>query len=224
MRKLFRISALAALALGMTALTAEAQRAKTFGIVAGVDFANVSGDDISEGTSSKTGFMGGFFVGLPIGTNVDIEPEILYAMKGAKYDNEFFKGQYKFDYIEIPVLFKYNFQPEGGVYALAGPAVGFNVSCKDQGDYVGSLVTSTGRNPALSLSSAAYDYDESCEDQGAKANTTFGGVLGLGFKKGRVGIEGRYDFDFGDAIQDKETGENYNVKNNVWAILIRLSK
>jgi len=208
MHKLFRISALAALALGATALTAQAQAKKTFGAVAGVDFANVTGTDVSDGTSTLTGFMGGLFFGIPAGTSLVIEPEVLYAMKGAKYDNIDYTGTYNLNYIEIPVLLKYNFKPEGGPYILAGPSVGFSISCNDTG----------------TINETSTTYDETCESQGATANTTFGGILGLGFSKGHLGIEGRYDFDFGDALQLTATGTNLKFKNNVWAILLRFTK
>ena len=128
MRKSFRIFAVAAVALAATALTAQAQGAKQFGIVAGVDFANMSGDDV-DNTSSKTGFVGGFYVAIPIADRVAIEPEVLYASKGfVDSDNSDFKLSN--NYIEIPVLVRYSFSNEGGVYFLAGPAVGFSISCK----------------------------------------------------------------------------------------------
>jgi hypothetical protein len=210
MRKFFRISALAALALGVTALTAQAQE-KTFGLVAGVDFANITGNDFSDGLSTRTGFMGGFFFGIPAGTSLVIEPELLYTMKGAKYDNSAFTGSYNIDYFEIPVLVKYNFNPEGGFYIMAGPSISFNVSCKDKG--TDNFDDST--------------YDESCKDQGATPNTVFGGVLGLGFSKGHIGIEGRYDLAFGNALKITDAGggdDTIDGKTNAWAILVRLTK
>ncbi len=41
-------------------------------------------------------------------------------------------------------------------------------------------------------------------------------MLGLGFQKNRFGLEGRYDFDFGD------TFDEIAAKNNQWAILARI--
>jgi hypothetical protein len=205
MHKLFRVSALAALALGASALTAQAQGAKTFGLVAGVDFSTLSGSDASD-NKSKTGFMGGLFVAIPVGARMAVEPEVLYSMKGSKFGDGTYDETLTLDYIEIPVLFKYNFNDAGGPYLLAGPAVNFNVTCKD------SFTPSGG-----SESSA------SCSDLGVKANTTFGGVVGLGFSRGRLGIEGRYDFDFTDAIE-LDDGTTIDAKNGAWAILLRLTK
>lgn len=193
MRKFLRISTLAALALGATALTAQAQGAKQFGLLAGVGFANMSGDDLDGvSTSTRTGFVGGFYFALPIAARMAIEPEVLYSMKGTKFDD--FNFDLNNDYIEIPVLFKYNFNDAGGPYLLAGPAVGFSISCNETDG----------------------DTEISCSDDGLSTTTTFGGVLGLGFQKNRFGLEGRYDFDFGDAFDE------IAAKNNQWAILARI--
>ena len=213
MRKFFRISALAALALGATALTAQAQSQKTMGLVAGVDFSTMTGDWASEGSSARTGFMGGLFVAFPVGSgNIAIEPELLYSMKGEKYDNADFKGTEAHDYIEIPVLFKWSSKPSGqGVYLLAGPAINFSVSCKDSG-----------------TDSEGTSYDEKCSDYPeVSVKSPISGVLGLGFSNGRFGIEGRYDFDLSDAIcvdLPAESGGSICGKNKVWAILLRFSK
>jgi hypothetical protein len=212
MRALFRISAVAALALSATALTAQAQT-KTMGIVAGVDFASISGDFESPGSSSRTGFMGGLFFGIPVGGgNMMVEPEILYSMKGDKYDNSAYTGTEKLDYIEVPILFKWSSQPSGaGVYLLAGPAVNFNISCSDSG--TDNIFDTT--------------YDEKCSDiPEVDVNTVISGVVGLGYSKGRFGIEGRYDFDLGDAVTytDPGTGTVYGGKNQVWAVMLRFTK
>ena len=128
MSKFFRITTLAALALGATSLAAQAQGAKQFGVLAGADFASISGDDfdpIDPGT--KTGFVGGLYYAFPVGSGVAIEPEVLYAMKGASFDA--IDVDLTNSYIEVPVLVKYTFNSAGGPYLLGGPAVGFSMSC-----------------------------------------------------------------------------------------------
>lgn len=190
MKTLIRISALAALALAATVHTATAQE-KTFGIVAGVDFNSISGDDF-DGTESRTGFVGGFYVGVPVGGTVVLEPQVLYAQKGindANSDLHLDNG-----YIQVPVLIRYNFNAEGGPYILAGPAIAFSISCnlKDSSD------------------------SASCDEVGLEPETAFGGIVGLGFQKNRLGLEARYDFDFGDAYKDAAG------KNSAFEILARI--
>jgi hypothetical protein len=182
MRKLFRISAMTAVALGTIAFSAEAQRAKEVGILAGVASNSISGDDF-DGTASRTGFRGGVYLTVPVGTSMAIEPEVLYAQKGINDENS--DLHLNNGYIEVPVLFRYNFNPEGGPYILAGPAIGFSISC-DLSDGDDSI---------------------SCDDFGAEPETAFSGVVGLGFQKKRFGLEARYDFDFGDSYKNS-AGKN----------------
>jgi hypothetical protein len=222
MHRFFRISALAVLALGATALTADAQRAKQVGIVAGVDFTTLNGCDagdencwISEGTTTRTGFVGGLFVGIPVGGgNTWIEPELLYISKGAKYDNEFYTGTESFDYISVPILFRWNSQPTGGFFFLVGPVVNFNISCNDSGTY----------NPT----GDTYDEDPCSDIEGLSANTTVGGMLGIGYAKGHLGIEGRWMNDWGNAVSytDPDTDEEITIdgRNTGWTIMVRLTK
>jgi len=199
MSKFFRITTLAALALGATSLAAQAQGAKQFGVLAGADFASISGDDfdvIDPGT--KTGFVGGLYYAFPVGSSVAIEPEVLYAMKGASFDAV--DIDLSNSYIEIPVLVKYTFSANGGPYLLGGPAVGFSMSCN--------------------LSDGSDEAD--CEDDsGLKSLTTFGGVLGIGYQKNRFGLEARYDFDFNDAYEATD-GTSISGKNSAWMILARI--
>ena len=239
MKKLFRISALAALALGATTLIAQAQSTKHFGIVGGVNFSSFNGSDADGGsfdvfgdtytvnTGSLTGFVGGIYAAIPVGTSVVFEPEVLYTSKGARYDTEYdvvdvgtFSDQltYRLDYIEIPLLLRYNFQPAGGFYALAGPQVSFNVGCSadisgDLGTVLKDNGVSTDGGCAVFNILAETPSDIWIETQ---ANTTIGGIVGVGFQKDRFGLEGRYDFDFGAAV------DGWNAKNAAWEILARI--
>lgn len=191
--KVFRVSALAALTLAAVTATASAQSTIRFGALVGADFTNLTGDSVS-GLSSKTGFAGGLYVGFPMGKSFVIEPEVLYVNKGAK-DNSISPTQtLSINYIQIPVLARYNFNPDGGPFILLGPSVGFSTTCK--------------------FTSGAASAD--CTGLGADVQTTYSGIVGLGYQKGRFGLEGRYDFDFGDAFKDT------SAKNTAWEILARI--
>lgn len=196
MRKFFRTTTLAALALGATALTAQAQGTKQFGVLAGVDFASMTGDDL-DGTSTRTGFIGGLYGSFGVSERFAVEVDALYASKGIT--DAFGSGSdvtWASDYIEVPILGKYSFQNDGGIYLLGGGAVGFNISCNLSDDTT----------------------EVSCEDFGGiEDNTTFGIVLGAGFQKGRFGIEGRYDFDMGEAYKD------IDAKNTAIEVLARIA-
>jgi len=246
MPKFFRHAVLAALAIAALASTAEAQSTKHWGIIGGMDFSTFTGSDADGQTfdfgggdsftstkGSLTGFMGGLYVAIPIGTSVVFEPELLYAGKGAKYSySATFGGtstdvgevKYHGDYLSIPLLIRYNFNPEGGPYLLGGLSVNFNLSCS--ADVNGTLASALQDFGADTDPGCAY-FDVLAETPEEiwiplKANTTFSGVIGLGFQKDRVGLEGRYDFDFNNAADfDVSGAPSFEVKNTAWEILLR---
>jgi len=192
--KLYRVSTLAALTLLAVSATASAQSTIKVGALAGVSLSNFTGTDDSVSASGKTGFAGGLYVGFPMGKSFVIEPEVLYVNKGAKNNTASPTQTLSLNYIEIPVLARYNFKPEGGAFLLLGPSVGFSTNCK------------------LTIGAAAAD----CAGLGYDVQTTFAGVVGLGFQRNRFGLEGRYDMDFGS------TFKGINGKNAVWEILGRV--
>jgi hypothetical protein len=202
MTRSFLVSAFVASALlgGPAAARGQEQspsNTKTFGIIGGVSFSTLAGNNVSN-AASRTGFTGGLFLGISVNPSVEVEPEVLYAMKGSDFSGT--DTTVALNYIEVPILIKYSFSPNGGMYVLAGPAVNFDVSSD-----VPPIPTTGGSsvNPS--------------------PNLTFGGVLGLGYARGHLGFEGRYDFDFSDALAlDQFT--NLDAKNRVWAILVRVSR
>jgi len=226
-------------------LTAHAQGTKSFGIIGGVDFSTFTGSDADGGTldlgggftwsadkGSLTGFIGGLYMTVPIGASVVFEPELLYASKGAKYSSSASDGvntvsgdlTYHADYIAVPLLLRYNFSSGKGPYVLGGFSVNFNVSCS--ADLSGSLATAVESGSAPSSADCALfnplfsDPSEAWVPINAK--TTFGGVLGLGYGKGKFGLEGRYDFDFTDAAEyDFSGAPSLNIKNSAWEVLVR---
>lgn len=124
---------LSAVALFATAATANAQ-GMYGGVKAGANFANVSDVDNS---STRTGFMGGLFVGKDVNPQFGFRVEGLYVQKGAKFDVPAIGGgttevTAKADYIEFPILFVYNLSNSEtmGFNLFAGPTLGFNVSAK----------------------------------------------------------------------------------------------
>lgn len=233
MRTFYRISLAATLAFGLTVTAAHAQQAKQFGILGGVDFASFTGSNSDGGAldlggttlsinkGSLTGFIGGLYFAMPVGDRLMFEPELLYEGKGAKYatdvdfDGTTVSGDLDFDlhYISVPLLVRYQFTSNGGPYAIGGFSVNFNVSCSIK--WSGAI--------ADSLNSVGFPTSTDCPDMetyygdNLGASTTFGGVIGLGFQKERFGLEGRYDFDFGDAYDNVD-----GVKNAAWEILARI--
>jgi len=220
MRSLLRSFPILVLCLGLAA-PAHAQQPKTFGVVAGIDFSTFTGDGanlsiLGLDKGSLTGFAGGFYLAIPIGPSVVLEPEALYVGKGAKYSigEPGFSGDLKFNlgYIAVPVLFRYNFKADGGPYLLAGPDIAFNLSCSMSGTGDLNLGSFNGESCVTVGNEIDLPFDAT--------SVTFGGVVGLGFQRDRIGLEGRYDFDFSQAFQDVG-GVSAETKNAAWEILLR---
>ncbi len=124
----------------------QADAAKWAGFKAGVNLANIGGDDAGDDTSIRTGIMGGAFVGFGINEQFGVQIEGLYVMKGAKSTEEDstltgvqkIDVTYKADYIEFPVLLAVRF-PSGDKMAFnlfAGPTFGFNIKAEGEAEGV----------------------------------------------------------------------------------------
>jgi len=106
-----------------------AQEAK-FGVKAGLNLSNLTGD--IENNSIKAGFQVGALVDIKISDNFSIQPEVLYSMQGAKFDD----GKIELSYINVPVMAK--FYVANGFSLEAGPQIGFLMSAKAKEDGAGS--------------------------------------------------------------------------------------
>ncbi len=169
------------LILVMTLAFAVAANAEgtAFGIKAGVNFANIAGDDTGD-LNSLTGFVGGGFVDIPMSPTLSIQPEVFYSQKGAKYEEMGTDVSIKLDYIDIPVLLKFTMAGESArPFFLFGPSIGFSASSK------------------VSAGDVSMDLE-------GVASTDFGLVFGIGVNFQKFLIEGRYGLGLSD-INDDET-------------------
>src|SRR5262245_36351696 len=100
------------------------------GVKAGMNLANqkYSFDGISLDTKAKPGIHGGVFVLAMINEKFGVQPELLYSMQGSKWDFDGDDGKFKFDYINIPVLLRYNITEMISIHA--GPQIGFLMSAE----------------------------------------------------------------------------------------------
>ena len=123
-------------AMGVTAQD-EAVGLTGKGIKAGLAMANLYGDDVEE-NSMKLGFGGGAFLTYHFVPQFAIQPEVMFMMKGSKFEEEDIDDDTKINltYIEIPVLFKFTPQMEGNIKPniFAGPAIGLLMGAKIKND------------------------------------------------------------------------------------------
>jgi hypothetical protein len=100
------------------------------GVKAGLNLANqkYSGDGISLDTKTKPGLHAGVFALFLLNEKFGIQPEVLFSMQGSRWDFGGDDAKLKFNYIAIPVLFRYNITDMISVHA--GPQFGILASAK----------------------------------------------------------------------------------------------
>jgi hypothetical protein len=179
--------------LSLVASSAFAQPMLTYGAKGGVTLANISIEDDDECCDMKVGGAFGGFVDIGINDRVSIQPELLFAMKGAK-DEEFGQtAKINVNYIDIPILVKGKFPTGGRVqpFITVGPSMNFRLSAK---------IKEGGQEDDIKDEVESLDFSV---------------VLGGGIAVGPATVEARYDLGLKDV--DKESG---SVKTRTILVLV----
>lgn len=103
----------------------------TFGIKGGVNISNVYDNKQKDfNTDAKFGLVGGAFLGLPLGTYLGLQPEVLYSQRGYKETGSFLKSEFTHttDYLDVPLLLA--IKPSPVLSILAGPQFSFLLNGK----------------------------------------------------------------------------------------------
>jgi Outer membrane protein beta-barrel domain len=107
-----------------------------FGVIGGANWATVSGGYFPK-ASNRTGFAGGLIAVLPVAPRFAIQPELMFTLKGANSDSGGISETGKFDYIELPVLARFDIPTSGRVkpFIYGGPGVAYRTSCMLKAHY-----------------------------------------------------------------------------------------
>lgn len=167
--------------LSITGIVAQAQT--KVGIVAGINFSNIS-EKASNGDKANTQTMPGLLIGLTADVNLVgdfyIQPGLLYARKGFKQESGGFYGsannlQVKADYIELPVNLLY--KPKLGMGHLllsAGPYIAYGTG----GNWKSDTDIQLGDIRIKGEGSVAFRNDGSVRND---SEYTYGRTLDYGF-------------------------------------------
>jgi hypothetical protein len=134
------VAAAALLALVLLSPVTAPAAPVTYGVKAGINFADFRGEfaDLAD-TKVKMGFVGGAFAVYPFAPDLAVQIEALFSMKGAKSvsqgTDESGNPTRKFDdfwslrYLEVPVLLRGTLLPHAAVQPLytLGPTLGFSL-------------------------------------------------------------------------------------------------
>ena len=128
MKKLV-LSAAAATLLAMAAAPAAHAQSIRFGVKAGANLSNLSGDLTNQNQyNNRFGFHGGVMANFGLANDmVSIQPELLYSQKGFKYADQAVTllgntfrntGNVRYDYLDVPILVRLKVS---GVFFELGP-------------------------------------------------------------------------------------------------------
>lgn len=147
-------------------------------------------------------YVGGLSFGINLGI-VSIQPEVLYTRMGARYASGTDSLEYRFDYIQVPVLLKINVIPAGPIrpFICAGGYGSYRIKAE-------GVMVSAGVTDRQDMSDTILKYD-------------YGVVGGVGLAFHLPGItltaEGRYNLGLMNIIKDPSPGES--VKNRSIMVL-----
>jgi hypothetical protein len=173
----------------------------SFGLKGGLNFAMIAGDDTDD-FDGRIAFHIGAVTEIPISDKFSFQPELLYSSQGDKMSIDGMDIDFKFDYLNLPLLAKY-YVAEG--FSLeAGPQIGFLLSSKVEGNGV-----------SIDIKDVIKGID-------------FGFDFGLGYKlENGINFAARYHLGISNIVEDNGTilGEEIDASdtknyNNVFQISV----
>ena len=130
MKKLFTILSVIMLTFSVSA--------QEFGVQAGMNMANLSGEDME--TDMKMGIFGGVTAAFSLTDVMTLETGALYSTKGTQNEDSGIKISMAFSYIEIPLNIAYSVSDQ--ISLMAGPYIGLLMSAniKSSGEFLGQTI------------------------------------------------------------------------------------
>ncbi|QJR36675.1 porin family protein [Gemmatimonas groenlandica] len=131
---MYRILSAAVLAAGIAIpafASAQSTAAPRIGVIGGVNLAKVGGDDVDE-AGTRTGLLAGVSLTKPLSGAFSLELNGLFSQKGAKDLEEGTNAALKLNYLEVPILLRYDVKTTGGVHPhfSGGVSLGYQTGCK----------------------------------------------------------------------------------------------
>ncbi|TXK36671.1 PorT family protein [Pontibacter qinzhouensis] len=189
MKKLFLVLSI----VFSVATFAQAQTA-TFGIRGGANISNLSGDLQNEDLfRNKIGFHAGATLNFTvIGNFLSIQPELLYSVKGFRYDDDItilnrrYEGSVNYNYLDLPVLARIK---AGPLYFEAGPQASYLLSVNNK--------TKTFVNNELQSTQVSKGSKEGLSD----FEVGYAAGIGLAAANG-ISVGLRYNGSFTDFVKE----------------------
>jgi hypothetical protein len=173
---------------------------RSWGVKGGVNLATLSSDqDRGPEFKYRIGLVAGGFFTWPIGSRLDLQPEVLFSQQGATFDEPGFESiTIKLDSLVAPILVRYQLRSSGrGLVLFGGPSLGFKLSAN-------SSAKSGGRTTNEDIGDVVENFD-------------YGVVFGAGWEAGRLTIDGRYTWGLSALGKDQDDPEK--ITHRVIAVM-----
>ncbi len=207
-----KISFVLAALLGAGLATSAHAQSIRFGLKAGANLSNLSGDLVNQDKyKNKFGFEGGALLNVGIVEGLlSIQPEVLFSQKGFKYadasysvlgNTYHYTGKRTYNYIDVPVLLKVK---AAGLFFEAGPQYSYLLNVRDN-------TTTTSNGSTVGNSSGTQNLDHVHRNE-------IGYAAGLGFESATgVFLDLRYNGSFTDFAKDGyQDSDLKNARNSVF--------
>lgn len=106
-----------------------------FGVKGGLNIDNISTNFpiVRDGKKNMLGFSAGVLAEVSLGKRFSLQPQLLYNVKGVKYNVPDHSHSVKINSIDLPIYAVY--KPLPGISIGAGPNVGYNLSGKNTASF-----------------------------------------------------------------------------------------
>ena len=163
----------------------------TYGVKGGVNFSSITFESPDEDRSLdwRVGAVVGGFMRFPLLSWMDLQPEVLYTVKGGKEEAFGISSAVLLDYLEVPVLARIPFAGRK-YFIVTGPYFGVRMRARTRTEF-------SGATEELDVSDSVERLD-------------YGLSAGGGVEIGSIVIDGRYSFSLSDidADIDEVKGKN----------------
>ncbi len=184
-----RISVLTLILAIATVAPATAQM--SYGVKAGVNYADVSFDgDVAS--SGRVGLLAGGFATIPLFGWLAVQPEVIYTVKGTAVDVADIKSDLIVDYVEVPLLARISIRRK--IYVAVGPSMAFRVRARSRTAFGGST-------EEIDLKEDVESFD-------------LGVVGAAGIDLGRWVFDGRYTH----GLSDIDASDDAKMRNRVLSV------
>jgi Outer membrane protein beta-barrel domain len=172
----------------------------SWGVKGGVNLATLSSDqDPGPDFKYRIGLVAGGFFTWPIGSRLDVQPEVLFSQQGASFDApDLGSVIIKLDSLVTPILVRYKLSSSSrGLVLFGGPSFGFKLTAK-------ATAESSGQKTTDDIGDELESFD-------------YGVVFGAGWEAGRLTIDGRYTW--GLSALGKDQNDPEKITHRVIAVM-----